>query len=555
MTISGPSVESNAAWAISEDPLVPQIRHWMATAPKEMVRGTGCAKSAVEALQVARPLVKNDKWAAALVQLDNGVHRAPTDAKLRSERGNVLLHLGDTSSAIADWITAVGLTTSADLLKTLHYNLGVSYQALGDLERARRYFSSAEARKSEEAHRLLGEASRYRATWTTRPSNGGGPLAYSLRELVSERRFVGCEDVPRVTTEQEAAVLLCRPCHGGSSGFKDECAKPPCQLEFPLKIEDGYMDLHNMVFEAEKLPYKKPVYLYRSYVLDGPSVAEKWRIAADRLIIERNDRAYSDLDDGLGHVVFESPPPLYTADNNGSSDNTQLACRPIIEEDLPAISNGVGTFRTYQSPGETTHEVTVYSIETNQLLLTVKAVDGDVNVEIVGGLAHLVGAGCDDWVSLPRRNAPPRAVDASLVPAAASAVPVATKLAVVIGRERESITNGAQATRIFQVAWIEEVVPTATGKAQRVRDHTDAVLLPGRRPWSAPSHASLGRCRDAGVQTSKMLKDDVLYSAPAALERDGDCWQVTFQEHLDTVVGYLDARTGSLLFVYLEYEG
>ena len=49
--------------------------------------------------------------------------------------------------------------------------------------------------------------------------------------------------------------------------------------------------------------------------------------------------------------------------------------------------------------------------------------------------------------------------------------------------------------------------------------------------------------------------DDVLYSAPAALERDGNCWQVSFQEHLDTVVGYLDAGTGSLLLVYLVGEG
>ena len=151
------------------------------------------------------------------------------------------------------------------------------------------------------------------------------------------------------------------------------------------------------------------------------------------------------------------------------------------------------------------------------------------------------------------RAAPPRTADAS-------SAPVAAKLAVVIGRERETVTTSEQATRVFQIAWNEEVVPTSTGKAQLVRDHTDAVLLPGRRPWSAPARASLGPCRAAGVEVSEMLKatvspEAVLYSAPAALERDGNCWQITFQEHIDSVVGYLDARTGSLLFVYLVGEG
>ena len=135
-------------------------------------------------------------------------------------------------------------------------------------------------------------------------------------------------------------------------------------------------------------------------------------------------------------------------------------------------------------------------------------------------------------------SASPPAVDAGSVPRAIRA-----------GRVRTPIANAGQALKTFTLAWDEEILPN-TVAASRTNDVHAGVR----------AEAKLGSCREGYRRVKDTLGpaegDLVLFSAVAALDRPGDCWEVVVPTgRFNEILGYLDPKTGALILAWLVPEG
>lgn len=157
-------------------------------------------------------------------------------------------------------------------------------------------------------------------------------------------------------------------------------------------------------------------------------------------------------------------------------------------------------------------------------------------------------------VTVPPATASTAAASAS---ASASAEPVASApaadarapRAIRAGKVRAPIANAAAALKTFTLAWDEEILPN-TIAASRTNDVHAGVR----------AQAKLGACRDGYARVKSTLGagevDLVLFSAIAALDRPGDCWEVTIPTgHWNEILGYLDPKTGALILAWLVPEG
>jgi hypothetical protein len=141
---------------------------------------------------------------------------------------------------------------------------------------------------------------------------------------------------------------------------------------------------------------------------------------------------------------------------------------------------------------------------------------------------------------VPRAPTP----SADVVPPLASAT-----LRVRAGKARGPVANAAQALRAFQGAWDEEILPNPVAVSRTSDVHA-----------SARASARLVACRQGHARAKDTLgpseTDLVLFSALEALDRAGDCWEVNVPTgRFNEILGYVDPKTGALVFAWLVPEG
>ena len=144
---------------------------------------------------------------------------------------------------------------------------------------------------------------------------------------------------------------------------------------------------------------------------------------------------------------------------------------------------------------------------------------------------------------------PPATASTAAASASASAADARAPRAIRAGKVRAPIANAAAALKTFTLAWDEEILPN-TIAASRTNDVHAGVR----------AQAKLGACRDGYARVKSTLGagevDLVLFSAIAALDRPGDCWEVTIPTgHWNEILGYLDPKTGALILAWLVPEG
>ncbi|MBL8741332.1 MAG: hypothetical protein JNK04_09565 [Myxococcales bacterium] len=163
-----------------------------------------------------------------------------------------------------------------------------------------------------------------------------------------------------------------------------------------------------------------------------------------------------------------------------------------------------------------------------------------------------------DADALPKELAPKSAsapppvasVTVSAEPIASAAVPAAA------GRARASISTAAKAVAEFQAAWTEEILPAAKGgQSSGLGNYTAAVAdtkrLSARRMECRAGHRRVDNTLGGVERTS-----NVIFSSIPAMDRDGDCWEVTVPTSaFNEILGYFDARTGALIMAWLVPEG
>ncbi len=149
----------------------------------------------------------------------------------------------------------------------------------------------------------------------------------------------------------------------------------------------------------------------------------------------------------------------------------------------------------------------------------------------------------------------------ALAPKTASAAPVSTTAPAVIekpavGRARATILSAPQAIAVFQAAWSEEVLPATKGRTRPdVAQYSPAVAeskrLAARRMECRAGHRRVDNTLGGAERT-----DLVFFSSIAALNRDGECWEVTVSTGaFNEILGYFEPETGALLMVWLVPEG
>ena len=149
----------------------------------------------------------------------------------------------------------------------------------------------------------------------------------------------------------------------------------------------------------------------------------------------------------------------------------------------------------------------------------------------------------------PSVDPSPAATTPGASPTPAGAVPRLRE----VGRPRGPIDVEAVAIAAFREAWDEEVVPT-TSRDRLVAEWSEAAR-------SRPLHAERGPCvnghrRVDGTLSAEERQRLVLFGTIPALDKDGTCWMVrVWRGGFETIMGYLDASTGSLLLVWLVPEG
>lgn len=121
-------------------------------------------------------------------------------------------------------------------------------------------------------------------------------------------------------------------------------------------------------------------------------------------------------------------------------------------------------------------------------------------------------------------------------------------------KARGAPKSADKAIASFRAAWVEEVVPGGTTERRRelIASWSDLVA---KDKLSARKVS----CADA----ARLVRDTLgpgeaslaLFSTTAALDQPGDCWAVQGARAFNSVVGYLDASSGALLFAWMIPEG
>lgn len=146
-------------------------------------------------------------------------------------------------------------------------------------------------------------------------------------------------------------------------------------------------------------------------------------------------------------------------------------------------------------------------------------------------------------------NAPSSDASPAPAPSASSVDAAYVPRAIRAGKPRAPIANAAQALKTFVAAWDEEILPNTVASSRTNDVHA-----------GVRAQAKLGACRDGYRRVKDTLGsgeiDLVLFSAVAALDRPGDCWEVVIPTgNWNEILGYLDPKSGALILAWLVPEG
>ncbi len=123
-----------------------------------------------------------------------------------------------------------------------------------------------------------------------------------------------------------------------------------------------------------------------------------------------------------------------------------------------------------------------------------------------------------------------------------------------VGKPRGAPVSAVQAIGQFRASWNEEIVPGATSEGRRrlLSGWSEVIAgqkLDARRVDCAEGHA---RVRDT---LGPNETDLVLFSSIQAFDRSGPCWEIVAVRGFNSILGYIDAKTGALVFAWLVPEG
>lgn len=158
-----------------------------------------------------------------------------------------------------------------------------------------------------------------------------------------------------------------------------------------------------------------------------------------------------------------------------------------------------------------------------------------------------------DSDSLPK-DLPPRNTSQAADPAITASNVVSEKPA--IGKERLAILSAPLAIAAFQAAWTEEVLPLTKGRTRPDVAQYSAAVAETKRHAARRVECRAGHRRVDNTLGGSERTDLVFFSSIAAVDRDGECWEVTVSTGaFNEIVAYFDPATGALLLVWLVPEG
>ncbi len=122
------------------------------------------------------------------------------------------------------------------------------------------------------------------------------------------------------------------------------------------------------------------------------------------------------------------------------------------------------------------------------------------------------------------------------------------------GRPRSVLANGKSAVAAFRAAWVEEVIPAADSEERRrfVGNWSEFVAKEKLSARKVSCSEAAARIRSTVGPSETGL---FFFASTVALDRPGECWEVSGARAFNAVVGYFDPKTGALLFSWMIPEG
>ena len=118
-----------------------------------------------------------------------------------------------------------------------------------------------------------------------------------------------------------------------------------------------------------------------------------------------------------------------------------------------------------------------------------------------------------------------------------------------------AVRTEAEALAAYERAWAEALAPYLTPDRPRVVSHWRSNMS---SPMLSRSATRQG-CSEGAARVRSTLgpteQQSILYGTLADLEGAGDCWLVVLSAGFDTLMTYLAARDGLLVFAWWPPEG
>jgi tetratricopeptide (TPR) repeat protein len=359
-------------------------------------------RKAEAAVARGRRLAQQERWLEAIGEFDQAVRVRPLAPEIRSERGYLHFKAGRYHAASKDLVMAASVPSSPSLKAQIHYNLGLTLDALNDTELGRINYAIAEAQGSRAAGPRLGSASRCTAHWTTKPQVTQVPIAKGYRELY-RLRGDRTDQLDRLArTEAGAERVMCA---GLGQGQEDTGQVAKCEshnryqliigcsgnlafhfgalfsdyFHYALVSGEDFNPDYTLVGQRlmDRLPPTPPSEITGNFLDHDPSVVADYSPAASPKTCwsDELDRLAKDPgSQGICHVVLPG--------------NVELTQNPRCTGGEPSI--GPPLLHTFAP------KVSIwYDVRSRQALLRIESWSGEVDVAWRGSRAIITGAGCD----------------------------------------------------------------------------------------------------------------------------------------------------------------
>jgi hypothetical protein len=333
---------------------------------------TACPRYA-DAMSRAVRATTEHRYADADAAYDQALKVKPFDARAWAEKGYARMLAGDAKAAYEALETARSLTKTRALLATIWFNEGELAARAGDASTARlRYALAASFGSAAGASKIAGQ-SQCRATWTT--SVAAMPIVRGWTGVLAAMPQATCAEhrTPQ-TTEAAAHREACRGCRG----FSDPLDDAGCSGPGPWTIPNGYMMCHGF-----------------DVVVDP--------IGGNRfLVLDSNEPEYATTASGFVRHASSSagfsvePTPWEVMSGSKDADGCTVDVSAEVELDMPQHCQAGEAYPPIAGPDEVT-----YWDASGKARLKVSYWDEEPSVAFAGARAHVTGAGCDDFVTLP----------------------------------------------------------------------------------------------------------------------------------------------------------